>query len=77
MTDGARAGIDKREERRRRAELAQETKVSQQKQQLLRRRVVIAVAILAAVAFLWGATHRGTAPAGQVWSPEHGHFHAK
>ena len=75
MTPGAGTGIDKREERRRRAELAQEAKVVQQKQQVLRRRVLIAAGILAVAAFVWAATHRGSAPAGRVWSPEHGHWH--
>ncbi|MCC6773827.1 MAG: hypothetical protein IT360_21760 [Gemmatimonadaceae bacterium] len=75
MTDGASARSDKREERRRRAEQAQEARVLRVKQQVLRRRVLIAAGILIAVAFVWAATHRGSAPAGRVWSPEHGHWH--
>lgn len=66
----------KREERRQRSAEAKEAQERQRRQRVLGRRVLVAIGVLA-IAGLVVFTVRREPPSrgGQVWSPEHGHWH--
>jgi hypothetical protein len=65
----------KREERKQRSEAERQHRELMKRSQKLRNRAFVLVGIIAALAIVVLAITRRQAAEGQVWSPEHGHWH--
>ena len=67
----------KREARRQRSELERQNKERRRRQQVMRSRLLVALGAAAVVALgvLLAKRDKPGGRPGQVWSPEHGHWH--